>query len=589
MITYPIFEPKAGVKLDSPEQFIRNNGLSPYSRNMEFYQGRLQSRLGLAKFSTQLLPDPVLFCDQYWQYSSTWYLMVCTKRDIAYYDFGEARFSYLTPIYNTGTIEIKTGELNKVYGNGTTWTTNLKAGDFIKIGAGALHTGSTWYEILTVDSNTLLTLKTNAVITTAGTAYEARKTFGGLDNDLWCATSFTDIHYGRIWIATNGVDTPIRWAGTGQVVNIAGLEHTAAKFVNSFKDRVIWMWTVEGGQNQPVRIRWSAVGDCEDNDAGDFRDCNEGEDWITNAVIFSNYFIVFKERKAYIGRWVGGTYTFDFDISNQCVGCFAPFSVVATQGGIFYYGVDNKFHFFNIISDISISDEILSYVQDFNPQHEGETYGYEVEFRNQIRWACPHSDTDHLNAMLVFDYNEKIWQIWEYANEYAHVCVGSYILEADLYVDDPVWGEYYVDEQEGFWDERTFLSGAPVIIYGGRDGYIRQADIGTQDDGVDYTRTFRTKRLDFKMPDYTKRLWKQQFWFESSTSGSVIVKLKKGDSENFEALEHTISLIDASKDIIKSNITWDKESDVFQNEIESTNHFALIGFLSFLFPKRKTC
>jgi hypothetical protein len=144
-----------------------------------------------------------------------------------------------------------------------------------------------------------------------------------------------------------------------------------------------------------------------------------------------------------------------------------------------------------------------------------------------------------------------------------------------------------MDSLENYADERVFLSGSPQLVYGGYDGYVRNADIGTDDDGTAYTRLFRSKRLDFKMPQVEKRLFRQELWFDSELSGDVTLKLKKGDNNDFETTEKTISLIDTTKDKVKSLQTWDKYSDNFQIQLESTDHFAFYGWLNYFMAKDK--
>lgn len=77
--------------------------------------------------------------------------------------------TYLT--YSTGTA-IFTVYSTTVTGIGTTWTTNLRAGDFIGTGASP----STWYTVASIQSNTTLTLTiAYAGTTTASNPYVARR------------------------------------------------------------------------------------------------------------------------------------------------------------------------------------------------------------------------------------------------------------------------------------------------------------------------------------------------------------------------------------------------------------------------------
>jgi hypothetical protein len=127
-----------------------------------------------------------------------------------------------------------------------------------------------------------------------------------------------------------------------------------------------------------------------------------------------------------------------------------------------------------------------------------------------------------------------------------------------------------------------------VIVYGGYDGYVRKADQGIQDDGVDYTRTFRSIRDNFGTPNRYKRLGRQEFWFEKEGAGDeVTVKIRKDDNETWEDQTKTISLYHATKDKIKDSIIWNKHARNFQIEIEATDHFALLGYLNDIYLKRK--
>lgn len=585
----PTFLPNKGQVLNTPEEFLLKQ-YSPHSRNMEFYNELLQGRSGLMKFSTTQLSGPIMLQDQFWEYSGGWSLMICTTKDIYKYDFSNLRFDILTPLYTTGTIEIQAGSQNIVRGSGTLWLANLDVGDFIKIGSGSVHTGSTWYQIKTVDSDTQLTLETNAVTTAAGAAYVARKCFTGTSTDYWKSVTFVDAILGTVWIATNGVDAPMRYTGTGQVQVLANLPtgFTSCKYLAVYRQRLIMAWTIEGGQNSPQRWRWSDVANCESYNDSDFDDITDDDYWFTGLVSFNDYLILFRERDAFVARWVGGTYIFQREKSSTCGGCWAPNSIVPCGGNIYYYGPDNLFKRWDLVREEVISDGLFDFTKDLDPNLEQYICGWQVEYKNQIRFFVPYSSTSYNNFCLTFDYINDQWYPWEYSQAQALNCFGEYLLIDDLYVDDPAWGELYVDEVDGFWDTRLFLSGAPAIIYGGYDGYIRIADVSTTDDGVAYTRTLRLSRDNYSLPNQRKRLWKQQYWLQAETAGSISLKVRLDDKVLFDADIKTISLIESDKDIIKKNVTWDKYAENFQLELYSENHFALLGFLSYVFPKRGT-
>lgn len=598
----PTALPNKGIVLNKPEEFLKNNFSTADSRNMEFHDELLQGRLGLTKFDSTELSGPVLLVDQFWTFAGTWYLLFATTKDIYSYNFAvgtgtASYFDILTPVYTTGSISVDgTGASpTVVLGSGieTDFDGNgIKAGDFLKVGTGTPTTNDTWYEVATVTAGTGTSAE--LTLTAAGPSvfdsqFTIRKCFSGTSTDFWQSRTFIDSNLGDTWIATNGVDMPIRWTGTGQIVILgtgsSGI--TAAKFVEVYKDRVIFLWTVESA-NQPQRIRWSAVADCETWDSGDFKDFMDDGYWITGTSLMADYHVIFRERDAYLGRYVGGDYTFDHDKSSSCAGLWASNSLVVLERDAYYYGPDNKFHHWNLLTDEAISEEILPRTKDYDPNLEQYIYGWNVESRNQIRWMAPYSDTSYNNEMVVYDYSQGTLYLWEYEQEQALCCIGEYLNTEDLYVDYDPWDDYYVDEQDGFWDTRLFLDNAPVLVYGGYDGYIRNADTGYDDDGTAYTRVFESIRENYKLPYNKKRLWKQQFWFNSEVDGNVTIKLKKDDSNTFVSTTKTISLIDTTRDIIKKNISWDKEAQNFKTRVEATNHFAMLGYLNFIFKKGTT-
>jgi hypothetical protein len=246
------------------------------------------------------------------------------------------------------------------------------------------------------------------------------------------------------------------------------------------------------------------------------------------------------------------------------------------------------------MTEEDISDPIFPYTNNFDPNLESQIFGYQCEAKNQMRWFVPYGNPTYNNACVVWDYNNENLYIWEYQAEQACCSISEYLNSVDLYIDDAFWGELYVDEQDGFWDDRMFLDGSPQIVYGGYDGYIRKVDIGYVDDldsdgtGVPYHRVFESIRQNHKSPNLMKRLWKQQHWLKSDISGSVIVKIKKDDSYDYELETKTISLINANRDIIKENITWNKHAQNFKTRLESWNHFSMLGWINYIFLKGNT-
>lgn len=582
--------PNAGIVLNSPQEFLPAN-VSPYSRNMELYNGLLQTRLGLVKFDTAVLSEPVTRQYNFRVSAGSVYYLFCTSKDIYSYDFSNMRYDILTPLYIAGTIAVSG---TAVVGTGTAFLANVKIGDYLKIGAGSVHTGSTWYLVTNVADNTHLTLGSSAGTVGAGSAYVVRKTFTGSATTPWFCKSFVDNSLGDMWIATNGVDGPIYWTASGQVQFIArggGNQLPAnftAKYIAIYKNRVIWGWCNEGGINNKKRLRWSGVANYVSYLGVDFIDLLDEDTEIRGLCIFDDYLMVGKEKEWYVGRPDPTNFVFDFSRSSTAEGLKSQGSVIVRKDYVYFYGFDKKIHRWNILRDEILTEQIFLETQNFDQNLEQYIEGFDVYTKNQIRWFCPYINNNaYNNYIIVFDYLYKNIQVWNCSSAQALCSMGSYILQADLYMDDLIWGEYFLDEQDGYFDDVTFLANAPVFLYCGYDGIVRKADIGSTDDGSSYIRMFRSTRNNFSMPDQFKRLWKQSYWFLEDPITTVTIKMKKDDKNSYESLQPTISLQDDDKDVVKKLILWDKEAQDFQIEISATSFFALMGWLSLVFPKRK--
>ena len=472
------------------------------------------------------------------------------------------------------------------------WADQLGVGDFISIGT-TYSTADTWYEVLTVDSDTAITLTAvYAGSTATQQAYNARLIFQGGVTNMWDTTQFVDSSLGNVIIATNGVDKPVYYAGTNQFAQFSAYPtgFTAAKYVANFGNSVHFAWTVESGNNQPVRQRWSAAGNFQSYDDLDYEDLDEPgpEFWINGLKVIGTTLYNFKEFGAYLVRPVITIEEFSFELSATFEGTTAAYSITPFKNGVYYFGTDERFHFWNGVRDDAVFEDIVPYLANIDPTNSQYVYVGQKDDRNQIRWLLPYDSSLAATPMIVYDWLKDVVEIWEYKLSQWIRSIGSYLNVSDLYVDDTAWADLFVDDEIGYWDDRTFLANAPVLLYGGADGYVYKADSGTDDSGTAYTRTFRTKRFDHGMPSRKKRLGTQQWWLDSEASVSVTVKIKRDDSNSFDAATKTITLTDSTRDPVKKNITWNKEYENAMYEVSSTDHFALQGFINEVFTKRKT-
>lgn len=727
-----------GQKNNLPEEFLEDM-ISPYTRNMEFSNNRLQARYGLSKVLATALNGPILTQAQLVKFDNTRYEIFCTPDDIYKLDLSNSRFDYITPTYAVGTVKVVNGSaivrgglsvdtcdtdpvawadgsagdvtpsretsspqdgtafvrltvgagagvellayrdiasvnlssydsvgfwirssvttsagdirfvldntaacaspletinipaltantwtwvnlafvtpgnLTAVISIGITqavdigactididqivvgdWSDKIAVGDKFKVGNSDIHTGATYYTVLTVDSDTQITLTAVYAGSSANQqTYAIRLLFNGGNTDFFDWVQFQDQNLGEVLVLTNGVDAPVYYTGSGQCVIMTSLPTslTAAKYVSVFAGRLLLAWTVEGGQNQPQRLQGSEPFDITtwDEDAFPIDFVDEPTE-VRGMTKFGNYHILFKESNCYVGRFVGGDFVLNYELSQQCKGVRSPWSIVARNDFIYYYANDKKFKRFNLLSEDIISEDNFPDTVNFDPNQDEFVQGYDVIRKNQVRWFCPNGSATQHNYVAVYDYLFGVYLPWEYQHADACCSMGSILRTSDAYFDDASLAAVYFDGMAGYFDDSSLLDSAPLIIYGGYDGYLRYADNGSDDDGTEFTRLLRLKRFSFDMPDNVKRLWTQQWWLQAAPSGSVTAKLLKNDKTSYESGSKTISLIpdDANQDVVKRNVTWDVRGYNFQPEISATIFFAVNALINYYFKKHTT-
>ena len=130
----------------------------------------------------------MLFRSEFVTSADVSYLIILTEKSL-YYSLNLSTFTRLPWYYSTGTITTQVDPAI-VTGVDTLWAANARAGDKFKCDVDA-----TWKTILTVDSNTQITLTTNYGVARSAVAYKIDRYFGGtVDNAFWGVT-IADVDY----------------------------------------------------------------------------------------------------------------------------------------------------------------------------------------------------------------------------------------------------------------------------------------------------------------------------------------------------------------------------------------------------------
>lgn len=311
-----VHSPNLGLYLGIPPLHVPERGLIDCLNVRIKQQAIEKGTLGWGPFNdVNLDSKPVLLIELFVPRSTPSKLVLGNTTDLFVYNEGSAVVEYLTPRYQTGTVSTTNGSPT-VTGSGTTWSTNLKPGDFIHVGAiDQIDPTATWYEIDSVDSDTQVTLTANyAGATASGQAYTARMTFtGDLRNPYFTepfmnATDVDGTDGDRLYIG-NSVDPIVAWDGVDDQVyyptGLSTIDNCIA--MRRFNNIMVYVGPQVSGELRRFSVRTSAIGKPEEivtDEASEFL-VHDGSDALIGAVMFGELLTLYSERHVTLMQFVG--------------------------------------------------------------------------------------------------------------------------------------------------------------------------------------------------------------------------------------------------------------------------------------------
>lgn len=307
-----------GLFFDRPVSKIPDGGLISCN-NVRISEGKIiRDNMGWAKFYStgQLLDGPVTLIDNFFESGGSQFLIFGTTKSLYQHDAAINKATYINPVYVTGTITSSTASA-VVTGSGTLWNTtvagrkNAKVGDDIFLGTANEDdpTLANWGEILTVDSDTQVTLTANAPVTLTAQPHTITQKFSGNIKNAWNTEIFYKAAVGNedTWYGTNGVDDVVKWNGTaGTVTRLNGLGFTCLVLVAKSNLMVYGNLTV-GGEIRPKSIRNSDTGDPEEVVDGLAAEnvVDDGVDDILNIFLIGDNLAIYSGRSITLAQFVG--------------------------------------------------------------------------------------------------------------------------------------------------------------------------------------------------------------------------------------------------------------------------------------------
>ena len=480
-----VFAPNLGLYKDRPSLAIPKGGIED-CLNVRVKEGRIaRENMGWSKFLAVPLNGPVTGIHNFFPRAGGQLLIFGTPKDLYLYDEGAGNVDFLSPRYETGTVDVTNGSA-VVDGTGTTWTTNLKAGDQFHSGAvSQVDPTVVWYEILTVDSDIQITLTANyAEATLTGQAYTARKLFTGDVFDPWIFESFADAidvvgTDGDRLYATNGVDDLVGFGSTDTQVYIPVLGITAVRAIRRYKNMLIYIGFTDAGQKKPFSIRNSAIGEPENmtsKEASEFV-VHDGTDALVGGFVLADTLVLYGQRSIVNAQFTDPIFLFVFRTIISGIGALSARSIADFGDFHEFIGADSLYRYDGVrVTEIGahLWRDIL---RRLTPNRTQLAQAHFDEENGEVLWVIPlNTDADTEAGPPELAYSEHYLELVGDRNptpfavrELPATAMGYFDRETTLRFSDisDTWAD-----QNYRWDDRFFQAAFPFNLYGDNTGNV---------------------------------------------------------------------------------------------------------------------
>jgi hypothetical protein len=391
-------------------------GYSPVTKNVKVYQHGVRKRWGYT--SDRSLSAPVYNTACFQVANGQRYTLYLTDADLALRKDGTSEtFQYLTQAWTTSAVTGITGAT--VTGNiNCQWlaASGLAAGDKFIMAAdenAAIEVDANWATILTVDSDTQLTLTASYTGATTVGAYKTRKVYSVPSNERWSYTMVNDN-----FVFTNGnVNTQYYNTSLSYATDVNATYAVKAKYCTAFADRLILADSYSSGLRNPVLVQYSANTDPlqfnsgADATAGSF-ELLETEDYITGLGRVGPLLGVFKRDSiTYYERSGESTSPLRRYSISSGVGSAAPYSIVEALGTVLFLGKDD-FYLINGDNPEPVGENMRYKFYDIVGETEASsTWGFVNPMENEIVWVANTSEGKYA---FVWDYKYKEWYLYQW-------------------------------------------------------------------------------------------------------------------------------------------------------------------------------
>lgn len=275
---------------------ILNNQCASATKNVWAPDGALQKTPGFVEYKNSTATGTTIHALKFDILSNTRYLfgIIGSGSGVQFWNIGPGDTDAPSPLgYVTGTVSISGASLISATGSGTSWNTQVTAGDYFRINA----TADKWIGVESVEDATHLTL--TAALSTAiatGSSYTILKKL--TPQDSWGMASLNGSFY-----VSNGTELVLRYDTTG-TTSIAAFPK--AFFLATHRNYMFAART----PTAESRLYWSAIKDPTSWPSNNFIDVDKDRGKITGIISYGNELVILKTYGVY--KLIGET----FDPSN---------------------------------------------------------------------------------------------------------------------------------------------------------------------------------------------------------------------------------------------------------------------------------
>lgn len=338
----------------------------------------------------------------------------------------------------------------------------------------------------------------------------------GIDDDFVQSDTAFDL-----FVYTNNVDRVKKWTGPASGISDLGGLDTAedgvggtvdvqsAKGITSFAGFMHVVNTIEDGDHQSQRWRWSRFGFGEEWDnvstygqAG-FADLTDGPDKLQTAKrLGGDFLVLYKERSIHVAQFVGPPTVWSRRLVVAGMGLIAPGAVADLVNEHIFVGPDN-FYIFNGLNIKPVGTPIYdAFIADLNPSKSHLIWAH-TDFENhEVIFGYPSGASIVPNKAVVLNYLTGAWSF----RDMPFFTMGPFrrTTSADPWDSDTeTW-----DEDTTRWDDSHYVTNAPLHLGGDGSGYIYDYGNGHSQDGVSHNSYIISPAISTGNAAYIKRFFR---------------------------------------------------------------------------------